>query len=130
MISVPPTGSMQTVTVTAAVPPARIIVVDDNLKIKSIASNTKEDVNPKVVLNNIDGKEIKMKMEIAAIRGFSGHSPRDKLLSFVRHLDPKPKKIILVHGENSKCLDLASTLHKIFRVETNAPKNLESIRIR
>ena len=58
MISVPPTGSMQTVTVTAAVPPARIIVVDDNLKIKSIASNTKEDVNPKVVLNNIDGKEI------------------------------------------------------------------------
>jgi len=79
---------------------------------------------------NIDGKEIKMKMEVAAIRGFSGHSPRDKLLSFVRHLDPKPKKIILLHGENSKCLELASVLHKTFRVETNAPKNLEAIRIK
>ena len=79
---------------------------------------------------NIDGKEVKMKMEVSAVRGFSGHSPRDKLINFVRHLDPKPKKIILLHGENSKCLDLASTLHKTFRVETNAPKNLESIRIR
>ncbi len=79
---------------------------------------------------NLDGKEIKMKMEVAAIRGFSGHTPRDKLLTFVRHLDPKPKKIILVHGESSKCLDLASTLHKTFRIETNAPKNLEAIRIR
>ena len=79
---------------------------------------------------NIEGKEVKMRMEIAAIRGFSGHSPRDKIMSFVRNLEPKPKKIILVHGENSKCLDLASTLHKTFRVETNATKNLESIRIR
>jgi len=79
---------------------------------------------------NIDGKEINMKMEVAAIRGFSGHTPRDKTIAFVRHLNPKPKKIILLHGESSKCLDLASTLHKNFRVETNAPKNLESIRIR
>ncbi len=79
---------------------------------------------------NIDGKEIKVNLEILPIRGFSGHSPRDKLIQFVRHLDPKPKKIIIVHGESSKCLDLASTLHKTFRIETNAPKNLEAIRIR
>ena len=46
------------------------------------------------------------------------------------NLDPRPKKIILVHGENSRCLDLASSLHKLNQVETNAPKNLESIRIR
>lgn len=79
---------------------------------------------------NLDGEEVYVKMEVLAIRGFSGHSTRERLISFVRHLDPKPKKIIIVHGENSKCLDLASTLHKTFRVETNAPKNLESIRIR
>ena len=79
---------------------------------------------------NIDGKEIKMKMEVAAIRGFSGHSTHERLLSFVRHLTPSPKKIILVHGESSRCLELASTLHKTFRIETNAPKNLEAIRIR
>src|SRR3989338_1443189 len=79
---------------------------------------------------NLDGKQISLKMEIAAIRGFTGHSTRERLISFVRHLNPKPKRIILLHGDNSNCLDLASNLHKMFRIETNAPKNLEAIRIR
>ena len=79
---------------------------------------------------NIDGKQISVKMEVAAIRGFTGHSTRERLVSFVRHLMPRPKRIILLHGDNSNCLDLASTLHKMFRIETNAPKNLEAIRIR
>ena len=79
---------------------------------------------------NLDGEIINVKMEVAGIRGFTGHSTRERLISFVRHLMPKPKKIILVHGDNSNCLDLASTLHKMFRIETNAPKNLESIRIK
>ena len=79
---------------------------------------------------NLDGKQISMKMEVAAIRGFTGHSTRERLISFVRHLNQKPKRIILLHGDNSNCLDLASTLHKMFRIETNAPKNLEAIRIK
>jgi len=79
---------------------------------------------------NLDGKQISMKMEVAGIRGFTGHSTRERLMSFVRHLNPKPKKIILVHGDNANCLDLASNLHKMFRIETNAPKNLEAVRIR
>ena len=79
---------------------------------------------------NLDGEIINVKMEVAGIRGFTGHSTRERLISFVRHLMPRPKRIILVHGDNSNCLDLASTLHKMFRIETNAPKNLESIRIK
>ncbi len=79
---------------------------------------------------DLDGKHVSVKMEIAGIRGFTGHSTRERLISFMRHLNPKPKKVILVHGDNSSCLDLASTIHKMFRVETNAPKNLEAIRIR
>ena len=78
----------------------------------------------------LDGKQVSLKMEVAAIRGFTGHSTRERLISFVRHLNPKPKRIILLHGDNSNCLDLASSLHKMFRIETNAPKNLEAIRIR
>jgi predicted metal-dependent RNase len=79
---------------------------------------------------NIDGSQISMKMEVVAIRGFTGHSTRERLISFVRHLSPKPKKIILLHGDNSNCLELGSVLHKMFRLETSSPKNLESIRIR
>jgi hypothetical protein len=73
---------------------------------------------------------VNVRCKICTISGFSGHSSRNQLMSFFKHLDPKPKKIIVQHGESSKCLDLASSLHKLLRVETAAPKNLESIRLR
>lgn len=75
-------------------------------------------------------EEIKVNMAVHTISGFSGHSSRKQLMQFVYNLDPKPKRIIVNHGESSKCLDLASSLHKMHRIETNAPKNLEAVRIR
>ncbi len=75
-------------------------------------------------------EDIQVRMSVHTISGFSGHSSRKQLMQFVYNLDPKPKRIIVNHGESSKCLDLASSLHKIHKVETSAPKNLESIRIK
>ena len=51
-------------------------------------------------------------------------------MSFVYNCDPKPRKVIVNHGEASRCLDLASSLHKVHRIETVAPKNLDAIRIK
>jgi len=78
----------------------------------------------------VDGKTIKVKMGVLNLEGFSAHSDRNELISFVNSVSPQPKRIITNHGEASKCLDLASTLHKICRVETVAPRNLETLRIR
>jgi predicted metal-dependent RNase len=69
-------------------------------------------------------------MNIVTIDGFTGHADRNELLAYVNSCYPKPKKIVINHGESSRCLDLASSLHKLQRVETNAPKNLEAVRIR
>ncbi|MDP7180417.1 MAG: MBL fold metallo-hydrolase RNA specificity domain-containing protein, partial [Candidatus Woesearchaeota archaeon] len=69
-------------------------------------------------------------MNVTTLEGFSGHSGRQELMNFVYKCQPRPKKIILNHGENSRCLDLASSLHKACRVETTAPRNLDSLRIR
>ena len=60
----------------------------------------------------------------------TGHSDRKELVNFVYRCNPKPKKIIINHGENSRCLDLASSLHKLNRVETIAPRNLDAVRIK
>ncbi len=73
---------------------------------------------------------VKVRMGINTISGFSGHSSRSQLMSYVSRIDPKPKKILLIHGENTKCLDLASSLHKSYKIETVAPRNLDSIRLR
>jgi uncharacterized protein len=72
---------------------------------------------------------IKVKMDIYSIHGFTGHSDRNQLMNFVARANPKPRKVIVVHGEQSKVLDLASSIHKAQRIETVAPKNLETIRL-
>ncbi|MBC8444159.1 hypothetical protein H8D83_01090, partial [Candidatus Woesearchaeota archaeon] len=43
---------------------------------------------------------------------------------------PRPRKVIVNHGESSKTLDLASSLHKANRIETVAPQDLETVRIK
>jgi len=73
---------------------------------------------------------VKVKMRVESIDGLTSHAGRNEILRFVHNLDPKPKRIIVNHGEASKCLELASTLHKIHKIETIAPRNLETIRIR
>jgi len=75
-------------------------------------------------------EDVQIKLEIHTVEGFSGHSSRPQLLNFVKNCDPRPKKVILNHGESSRCLDVASAIHKGFRMETLAPRNLESIRIK
>jgi len=80
----------------------------------------------------VDGREefVKVNMEIMSIKGFTAHSGRNELLSFVNRVSPKPKRIIVNHGEASKCLDLASTIYKLSHCETNTPRNLETLRLR
>jgi hypothetical protein len=73
---------------------------------------------------------IKVKLEVYSIHGFTGHSDRNQLMNFIRRLSPKPKKVIVVHGEASKTLDLASSIYKSEHIETTAPKNLEIVRLR
>jgi len=79
-----------------------------------------------------DGKEenVVVNMEIHTIEGLSAHSGRNQLLAFINKCQPRPKKVIVNHGESSRCLDLASTIYKLNRIETAAPRNLETIRIR
>jgi len=80
----------------------------------------------------VDGKEeiVGVNLEVNTIEGFSAHAGRNELLSFFNNMRPKPKRIIINHGEVSKSLDLASTLYKLNRTETNVPRALETVRLR
>jgi uncharacterized protein len=72
---------------------------------------------------------VPVRLDIATIEGFSGHSDRVQLMNYVASLDPRPRTIILNHGEESKTVDLSSSLHKRFNLESRAPYNLEAIRV-
>ena len=81
---------------------------------------------------NISGSivNIKMKMKVETCDGFSGHSDRRQLLNFINNMSPRPERIIFNHGEESKCIDISSAVHKRYNINTQAPYNLETIRFR
>ncbi|MBS3146925.1 beta-CASP ribonuclease aCPSF1 [Candidatus Woesearchaeota archaeon] len=84
-----------------------------------------------IVFSNGSKPEVtEVKMDIFKIEGFSGHCDRNQLINFVYKLNPKPRRIIVNHGESLRCLDLSSSLHKLNNIETMAPKNLDTIRLK
>lgn len=86
----------------------------------------------KEVPMEINGKKVpvKIKCRVETVEGLSGHSDQRQIINYFKRLKSKPQRILCNHGENSKCIGLASTLHKLFKVETMAPKNLETIRLK
>ncbi len=86
----------------------------------------------KSVMIEDDGRKIKLNinLKVELLHGLSPHAGRGELVSFFNNIRPKPKRIIINHGEVSKSLDLASALYKLNRVETNVPRTLETIRLK
>lgn len=80
--------------------------------------------------HHVDGEKITVNMEVQTLKGLSAHSGRNELLQYIARMNPKPKRVFINHGEISKCLDLASTLYKLNRIETAVPRNLETLRLK
>jgi KH/beta-lactamase-domain protein len=80
----------------------------------------------------VQGKEekIEVNLEVYTIAGFTAHAGRNELIGFFNNVKPRPKRIVINHGEVSKCLDLASALYRLCHVETNVPRNLETLRLK
>ena len=73
---------------------------------------------------NHRGKSInlKIRMNRETVDGFSGHSDRKQLMKYISTMEPRPDKILIGHGEDRKCSDLASSIYKKFGIETKAPR--------
>ncbi len=82
-----------------------------------------------IVRENGKQQVLRINLEVGRVE-VTSHSDRRQLMNFIKRSNPTPRKVIVVHGESSRCIDLASSIHKQFRIETVAPKNLDVIRIR
>jgi len=85
-----------------------------------------------IALPGEDGKleQMRVKMQVKTVEGFSGHSDRRQLIDFVKNIRPSPKKIFTMHGEESKCEDLSRVLGNMMHVESRSPMNLDSQRLK
>ncbi|PSQ34242.1 beta-CASP ribonuclease aCPSF1 [Halobacteriales archaeon SW_12_69_24] len=81
--------------------------------------------------DRVEGRStLQLNMAVETVDGFSGHADRQGLENFVRTMNPRPEKVLCVHGDESSVQDLSSALYHEFNMRTFAPKNLETFRFK
>lgn len=75
----------------------------------------------------IDGEWVKVKANIARIRGYSGHADRDQLVNFVAQGGEKAKQIFVTMGEERSSLFLVQRLRDYLGVNAVAPSQNEEV---
>lgn len=96
----------------------------------SLGRQVKEGAQEVMLGGDYGNEKIKVALRVETMYGLSAHSGRNELLQFVNRMYPRPKKVIINHGEISKCIDLASSIYHANKIETVVPKNLETIRLK
>jgi hypothetical protein len=73
---------------------------------------------------------VRVNLRVESIEGFSGHSDRRQIVSYIRRVTPKLERLIVCHGEKLKCLNIANIFQRKYKVRINVPDVLETIRLR
>jgi KH/beta-lactamase-domain protein len=71
-----------------------------------------------------------LEVDVETVDGFSGHADRQGLENFVKTMNPRPEKVLCVHGDERSVQDLSSALYHDYNMRTFAPKNLETFRFK
>ncbi|MCK4933275.1 beta-CASP ribonuclease aCPSF1 [Candidatus Bathyarchaeota archaeon] len=97
----------------------------------TLGSRVQKGLGEASVFNN-EGKMqvIRVKLRVESIEGFSGHSDRRQIINYIRRVTPRPEKVIVCHGERTKCLSVTHFLRRRFKIDAVAPEILETIRLR
>ena len=74
------------------------------------------------------GDTLDLAADVETVDGFSGHADRQGLENFVKTMNPRPEKVLCVHGDEKSTQDLSSALYHEYNMRTFAPKNLETFR--
>ena len=84
-----------------------------------------------VTMMNAEGRMdvAKVKLHVESIEGFSGHSDRRQIINYVTHLQPKPERVVVCHGERAKCLSVANFLQRRCEIDAFAPAVMETFRL-
>ncbi len=68
------------------------------------------------------GETIDIKADICKMEGLSGHADKNGLIEWISGFDKKrPKKVFIVHGEDSVCSSFAKCLRDEYGFDTYAP---------
>lgn len=67
------------------------------------------------------GEEIEIRAKICRLAGISGHADKDGLLAWIQGFEKKPKRVFVVHGEDTVCDHFAECLENNYGYDARAP---------
>jgi predicted metal-dependent RNase len=85
-----------------------------------------EDGNRQITIGD---QSINIECQIEKIEGFSTHSDYNQLISYINRLRPKLKRVLVNHGEKANVQNLASSINKMFKIQTQHPLVQEAIKL-
>ena len=96
----------------------------------TLGKRVQKGVSEVTTMDN-DGKMgvAQVRLQVESIEGFSGHSDRRQLVSYLTHLKPKPERVFLCHGEKSKIMNIANFIDNKAGIPAIVPGILETFRL-
>lgn len=85
-----------------------------------------QDGSREVLIND---HNIKINCQVEKIEGFSNHSDYNQLVAYINRLRPKLRRVLVNHGERTKVQNLASSLNRMFKLQTQHPLVQEAIKL-
>ena len=67
------------------------------------------------------GEPIKVEAQIKTLVGMSGHADKEGLLEWINAFEEKPRKVFVVHGEDSVCKNFVECLNSEYGYKAYAP---------
>jgi hypothetical protein len=77
----------------------------------------------------VGGQSINLQCRVDRLDGFGSHSDYNQLIAYVTRLRPKLRRVLVNHGERAKAQNLASSISKIFKIQTQHPLVQEAIKL-
>ena len=80
----------------------------------------------RVIVEGVDevklfGEPVKVAASIKQLVGMSGHADKDGLIEWITAFEEKPRKVFVVHGEDSVCKNFVETLQVEYGIKAYAP---------
>ena len=96
----------------------------------SLGNRIQKGLKKTPITDNGKTRELPINMRVETVEGFSGHSDRNQLVNYIRSLNPKPKRIIVNHGEKNTAMEFARYVSNKFRINATAMRDLDAIRLK
>jgi uncharacterized protein len=77
----------------------------------------------------IGTQNIDLDCQIQIIEGFSMHSDYNQLMAYINRLRPKLKRVLVNHGERANGQNLANSINKMLKIQTQQPLVQEAIKL-